>query len=109
MIYELIITEQADADLRGIYEYIAFELLTPENAARQLDRLEESIIRLEEFPQKFRFHDKEPWYSRGLRVMPVDNYVVFYIPDDDTKTVTVVRVMYNGRDVDTQLNQHTKI
>ena len=53
MIYELIITEQADADLRGIYEYIAVELLSPENAARQLDRLEESIIRLEEFPQKF--------------------------------------------------------
>lgn len=26
---ELIITEQADADLRGIYEYIAFELLSP--------------------------------------------------------------------------------
>lgn len=41
--------------------------------------------------------------------MPVDNYVVFYIPDEDTKTVTVVCVMYNGRDVDTQLNQHTKI
>ena len=40
---ELIITEQADADLRGIYEYITFELLSPENAARQLDRLEESI------------------------------------------------------------------
>lgn len=54
-------------------------------------------------------HDKEPWCSRGLRIMPVDNYVVFYIPDEDTKTVTVVRVMYNGRDVDTQLNQHTKI
>ena len=106
---ELIITEQADADLRGIYEYIAFELLSPENAARQLDRLEESIIRLEEFPQKFRMHDKEPWCSRGLRIMPVDNYVVFYIPDEDTKTVTVVRIMYNGRDVDTQLNQHTKI
>ena len=105
MIYELIITEQADADLRGIYEYIAFELLAPENAARQLDRLEESIIRLEEFPLKFRMHDKEPWCSRGLRIMPVDNYLVFYIPDDDTKTVTVVRIMYNGRDVDTQLNQ----
>ena len=31
MIYEVIITEQADADLRGIYEYIAFELLSPES------------------------------------------------------------------------------
>lgn len=33
MIYEIIITEQADDDLRGIYEYIAFQLLAPENAA----------------------------------------------------------------------------
>lgn len=22
-----------------------------------------------------------PWHSRGLRMMPVDNYSVFYIPD----------------------------
>ena len=40
MIYEVITTDQADTDLRGIYEYIAFELLLPDNAAGQLDRLE---------------------------------------------------------------------
>ena len=79
MIYEIIITEQADDDLRGIYEYIAFQLLAPENAAGQLERLEEHIMGLEEFPEKYRQYEKEPWYSRGLRVMPVDNYVVFYI------------------------------
>ena len=54
MIYEVITTDQADADLRGIYEYIAFELLSPDNAAEQLERLEEHIIGLEEFPEKFR-------------------------------------------------------
>ena len=43
MIYEVTTTEQAESDLRCIYEYIAFELLSPENAARQLDRLEEHI------------------------------------------------------------------
>ncbi len=41
MIYAVITTDQADADLRGIYEYIAFELLSPDNAARQLGRLED--------------------------------------------------------------------
>lgn len=30
MIYDVIVTEQADADLREIYEYIAFELLSPD-------------------------------------------------------------------------------
>ena len=33
MIYEVITTDQADSDLRGIYEYIAFGLLSPDNAA----------------------------------------------------------------------------
>ena len=39
MMFDVQISEQADADLRGIYEYIAFELLSPQNAAGQLDRL----------------------------------------------------------------------
>lgn len=107
MIYEVITTDQAEADLRGIYEYIAFELLSPDNAAGQFERLEEHIIELEEFPEKFRPYEKEPWHSRGLRVMPVDNYLVFYILNKDTGIVTVTRVMYAGRDVDNQLNNYT--
>ncbi len=107
MIYEVTTTGQADSDLRGIYEHIAFELLSPDNAAGQLDRLEEHIIGLEKFPEKFRLYEKEPWHSRGLRVMPVDNYLVFYIPDKDAGIVTVIRVMYAGRDIDSQLNDHT--
>lgn len=46
MVYEVTTTEQAESDLRGIYEYIAFELLSPENAEGQLDRLEEHILEL---------------------------------------------------------------
>ena len=30
--YKVIIADQADKDLRGIFEYIAFELLSPDNA-----------------------------------------------------------------------------
>ena len=41
MIYELEISEQADNDLRGIFEYIAFELQSSQNVSGQLDRLEE--------------------------------------------------------------------
>ena len=39
--------------------------------------------------------------------MPVDNYLVFYISDNDAGIVTVIRVMYAGRDVDSQLKKHT--
>ena len=107
MIYEVITTCQADNDLKGIYEYIAFELLSPDNEVRQLERLEEHMIRLEEFPEKFKAYEKEPWHSRGMRVMPVDSYLVFYILDKDAGIVTIIRVMYAGRNIDNQLNNHT--
>ncbi|MDE6604222.1 MAG: type II toxin-antitoxin system RelE/ParE family toxin [Lachnospiraceae bacterium] len=103
MIYEVIVTEQAEEDLRGIYEYIAFELLSPDHADGQLNRLEEGITGLNEFPEKFRLYEKEPWNSRGLRVMPVDNYQIFYISDKAKQTVTIVRVIYAGRDIENQL------
>ena len=35
MIFEVEISDQAEADLRGIFEYIAFTLLAPENATGQ--------------------------------------------------------------------------
>ena len=109
MIYEVTTTAQADADLRAIYEYIAFQLLSPDNAAGQLDRIEERIIGLEEFPEKYRFYEKEPWNSRGLRVMPVDSYLVLYILDKDAGVVTVIRVMHSGRDIDNQLKNYTRM
>ena len=66
MIYELEISEQADNDLRGIFEYIAFELQSPQNASGQLDRLEEQILSLDTMPERYRRYEKEPWKSRGF-------------------------------------------
>ena len=108
MKYEVEVSEQADRDLREIFEYIAFELQSPENASGQLDRLEEQILNLDTMPERYRKYENEPWKSRGLRVLPVDNYVVLYIPDSNKKVVTILRVMYAGRDIDNQLNLHTK-
>ena len=52
-----------------------------ENAAGQLDRIEEKILSFGEYPEKFRQYEREPWKSRNTRVVPVDNYVIFYIPN----------------------------
>ena len=106
--YKVIVADQADQDLREIYEYIAFELLSPDNAAGQLERLELAINKLDAFPETHKRHEEEPWQSRNLRVLPVDNYLVFYIPDNDDMTVTVIRVIYCGRDIKEQLSRFTK-
>ncbi|MEX2994430.1 type II toxin-antitoxin system RelE/ParE family toxin [[Clostridium] scindens] len=108
MIYKIKITDQADVDIRNIYEYIAYELQSPENAASQLNRIEKFIMTLDQMPERFRLYDREPWKSRGLHIVPVDNYCVLYIVDDTDMTVSIMRVMYGGRDINTQLDKYTK-
>lgn len=105
MSYEVALTLEAKHDLLELYRYIAVDLQSEQNANNQLNRLEESILKLNEMPERFRVYDREPWRSRNLRIMPVGNYLVFYIPDLQAKTVTVLRVMYGKRDIDAQLRK----
>jgi len=109
MIFEIKLSTQADIDLRDIYEYISYELQSPENANGQLDRLEECIMSLDHMPERFRSYENEPWHSRGLRIMSVDNYSILYIPDIEKTVVTIIRVIYGGRDIETQLRKYTKM
>ena len=44
MSYSAEISEQANADLRGIFKYIAFELQSVQNASGQLSRLEKRCV-----------------------------------------------------------------
>lgn len=103
MNYNIRLTRDAEKDLGDIFEYIAFTLQSPQNAAGQLDRLEHGIASLVNMPERFRVYEREPWTSRGLRIMPVDNYLVFYLAEAETETVTVLRIMYGGRDTERQL------
>lgn len=47
-------------------------------------------------------YEDEPWHSRGVRILPVDNYVVLYIPESEEKIVRIVSVMYSGRNINEQ-------
>ena len=36
----------------------------------------------------------------GLRKLTVNNFVVFYLVEKEERTVTVVRILYGGMDID---------
>lgn len=108
MRYKIFYTARAKRDLRGIYSYIAEELLVPDTAAGQAQRIMKEIRSLEEMPTRYRLYDDEPWHGLGLRFFPVDNYLVFYLPDENTNTVSIVRIMYGGRDIRRQLDETTE-
>lgn len=104
MKYQVFTTEKAEEDLNSIADYLIYKLLAGETALKQIDRIEQAVMSLEEMPERYRIYDKE----RGIRVMGVDNYLVFYITDNDNKTVTVIRIMYGKRDIESQLSQEKR-
>ena len=108
MSMKIVYTRAARQDLREIYEYIAFTLLVPETARSLTDKIMAEIRSLEEFPERNPLYKDEPWYSQGVRFLPVKNYLVFYTVKSETGEVFIVRIMYSGRDISRQLDETIK-
>ena len=86
--YKVEITKEALQDMEDMYNYIALELLSPENAMGQYNRIADEILTLDTFPQRYRIMDSEPEKQMELRRMIVDNYSVFYTIRADKVIVT---------------------
>lgn len=92
-------SEEALADLKSIYEYIAFHLHVPATATAQVNRIRASIRSLDTFPQRNKIVDWSPWSELQVRQSRVDNFRVFYLVDDDSSTISILRIFYAKRDI----------
>ena len=99
--YHIYIERQAEADLYGIYRYIAEILLEKQIAAKVYRRIKAAILELDHMPERIKLMEDEPWRSRGLRMLVAGNYVAIFLIDGDT--VHVLRILYGGMDIDIQL------
>jgi len=97
-------TDDALWDLQDIYDYISLNLLEPNTALKQTNHIMDAADSLDHMPFRYRLYDQEPWYSMGLRVLPVDNYLIFYLIDETKNIVPIVRIMYGGRNISKHLN-----
>ena len=86
-------------DLKDIYAHIATVLRAPENASKQIHRINEEICSLDFMPCRYEQVDWEPWKNMGMRKVAVNNFVVFYTVDQNRLNVTVIRIVYGGRDL----------
>ena len=103
--WEVEYTDSAYRDLQGIYDHIADVLLAPSIAQKLTDRIMDTADSLDNMPFRHRLCDYEPWRSIGWRFVPVDNYLIFYLPDESLNTVFIMRIMYGGRDMETHLSE----
>lgn len=106
MSYKVEMTDQARADLRGIYKYIAFALQSKTNADHQLDRIEREILSLSEMPERYKVLDLGFEAAKPVRMVTVDRYCVIYHVAKERGTVQILRILYGGRDIPAELEKH---
>ena len=96
-IYDVKITKQAKEQMVQIVDYISKELFAPDAAFNLLDKLENSIMTLSEFPERYQLIDEEPWRSEGVRKIVVNNFFVYYWINIPDKKVQVTAIIYSKR------------
>lgn len=97
MNYQIHITGKAERDLTEAADYIEFNLLNPQAADDLLDKAEEEISKLAFIPEKFKTVDDPVLAAWGIRLIAIKNYLAFYLIDEKTKTVHIVRFLYGKR------------
>ncbi|HHY08390.1 MAG TPA: type II toxin-antitoxin system RelE/ParE family toxin [Corynebacteriales bacterium] len=95
--YGLKLTPKANDDLDEIYSYITGELDAEKAAMRLFEKIETSIMRLRDFPFSCNHVNDEFLKMKGYRKLIVDNYIAFYVVDEEQRQVVVMRVLYGRR------------
>lgn len=97
--YTVVYSPEALNDVKDIYIYISDELKVPDTAGKQVNRIRKKICALDFMPSRYEIVDWEPWKSMKMHRMPVDHFVVFYLVDADMMAVTIIRIVYGGRNL----------
>jgi toxin ParE1/3/4 len=96
--YNVIIELTAKRDLQGILHYIKNILRAPEAAKRIYIKIKNEILTLNQMPMRNNAVQEQPYASMGLHKLLVENYIVFYIIDEQKHEVHVLRILYNRRE-----------
>ena len=92
--YRIVYTEKAESDLGEIYRYIAED--STGRAAAYLSGMEECILGLRDFPgigSTGRFPELT---SLGVRLLPFEDYLIFYLIREEEDSVVILRVLHSS-------------
>ncbi len=101
-VYNVEITRQAHEQMLKIVNYITHELFAPDAALNLINKMENSISNLSQFPRRYPLLEEEPWKSKGIRKMVIHHFLIYYWIDEPQKKVQITAIIYAGRN---QLNQ----
>ena len=99
MNYSIKYSSEALYELEMLKEYIVSKFDAPEAAQKQVNRIIKAVSTLEIFPKLHRERRKTP-KENGLRIYPVDSYLILYSVDDEKQAVNISHIIYGSRDID---------
>ena len=91
--YEVVVTPSAQKDLTEIKSYFTDVLKTSSNSI--FDKFLEQVKILKVHPFTYRVHQDPLLKLVGYRVIPIDNYLMFYVVRSNT--VQIHRILYAKR------------
>lgn len=98
MTYKIIYTQKALADLDAVASYIKLKLCNISASDRIIENFFGEGDSLASFPTRYPLCNDAFLRAWGIRFVPVNNYLLFYIVREDEKTVYVLRFLYSRRD-----------
>lgn len=101
--YKVIITPQAQQHLKGIRDYILYELKSLTAAKNTLLLLKSEIESLEYMPNRFPLVNEIRQNENNIHKISVKNFLIYFTVDENESTVYVFAVIYARRDQKTAL------
>lgn len=96
--YNLKITPSAENDLDDIYNYICNSLLAPISAQSLMDKIENGVKALCDFPYKYELSKDDLLREKGYHKLVINNYIALYLIDEAEKNIIIARVFYGAMD-----------
>lgn len=97
--YKLQYLPLARSDIHNALSYIVGELKNPDAALSLMEKLEQHILRLKEFPYAHPLYPSSMRLLTETRFVPVENYLIFYTVLEPEHIVEIRRVLYNKVDM----------
>jgi len=96
--YNIIITPNAENQIKEIVNYISTILLNPNAARKFVIFLKEKISKLNIFPEAYPILDRKPWNKKEIRKILIKSFVVYFYVNKEKYIIYILAVVYGKRD-----------
>ena len=102
-------SENAESDLDKIINYISKTLFNKQAAKDFFQEISKIIEDIKLFPEMYELVNNEFIKNKKIRRAPVQNYNLYYVYNDTTNSLTVLRILYAHQNLESKFGETTEV